>query len=199
MPSWVKRVPCCAVAAVALVLPGCNEGHLNVLGYTTEPPYDCNIRTVYVPIPHNVTFRRGLEFELKRAIDREIESKTPFRVTSSPDNADTELLTKIVSRTKNVINFNQNNEVRDAETTLAVEVLWRDLRGGQFGDMVNTPPGTAPLGMTDATPAPPAPAPTIITAPSNFIPELGGSLTSAEKQMIDRIAVQIVSMMERPW
>src|SRR5687768_2229527 len=111
--SPMKRVGFCVVAAAALTLPACNEGHLNLLGYTTEPPYDCSIQTVYVPIPQNVTFRRGLEFELKRAIDREIESKTPYRVTSNPDTADTELTTKIISRTKNVINFNQNNEVRD--------------------------------------------------------------------------------------
>jgi hypothetical protein len=188
------------VIVAALTLPACNAGHLNLWGYTTEPPYDCNIQTVYVPIPQNVTFRRGLEFELKRAIDREIESKTPYRVTSNPDAANTELVAKIISRTKNVINFNQNNEVRDAETTLAVEVLWRDLRAGRAGDVVNPPPppGTAPLGMVDV-PAPLAPVPMLITAAGNFIPELGGSITTAEKQMIDRIAVQIVSMMERPW
>src|SRR5438128_120449 len=94
----VRRLAGCVVAAAGLALPGCSDGHLNLLGYTTEPSYDCTIQTVYVPIPQNVTFRRGLEFELKRAIDREIESKTIFRVTSDRDSADTELVTKIVSR-----------------------------------------------------------------------------------------------------
>ena len=41
---------------------------------------------------------------------------------------------------------------------------------------------------------------TIIVQPAaHFIPELGGSVTSAERQIVDRLAVQIVSMMERPW
>src|SRR5207253_5829534 len=92
MRAWLTRprLAACVVAAGSFLLPACNDGHLNVLGYTSEPPYDCSIQTVYVPIPQNLTYRRGLEFDLKRAIDREIESKTPYRVSSNPDNADTE-------------------------------------------------------------------------------------------------------------
>jgi hypothetical protein len=32
-----------------------------------------------------------------------------------------------------------------------------------------------------------------------LITEQGGSLTTGEKQNVDRLAVQIVSMMELPW
>src|SRR5262249_6516904 len=125
--SLTTRLALCAVAGIALLLPACNDGHLNLFGYTTEPPYDRSICTVYVPIPQNVTFRRGLEFDLKRALDREIESKTPYRVASSPEGADTELICKIVSRTKTVVVVNKNNKTRDAETTRGVEVSWRAL------------------------------------------------------------------------
>jgi hypothetical protein len=41
--------------------------------------------------------------------------------------------------------------------------------------------------------------PLILAPVGTFIPELGGSVTSAEWQAINRLAVQIVSMMERPW
>lgn len=206
--SLTPRLALCAVAGVALLLPACNDGHLNLFGYTTEPPYDRSICTVYVPIPQNVTFRRGLEFDLKRALDREIESKTPYKVASSPEGADTELICKIVSRTKNVVVVNQNNEIRDAETTLGVEVSWRDLRIQPIYDALAKQPATAAPAMPSvdplaprppAPPAPPAPLPILVTAPSNFVPELGGSLTTAEKQMVDRLAVQIVSMMEKGW
>jgi hypothetical protein len=198
-----KRLALSVLAAGILLLPACNDGHINFLGYTSEPTYDCGIRTVYVPIPQNVTFRRGLEFDLKRAIDREIELKTPFRVASSPDNADTELAVKIVARNKSVVVFNQLNEVRDAETTLTAEVVWRDLRPNRFGDVLNPSPldrgVRPPPGPLDPLAPPPAPKPVPINAVSSFIPEVGGSITTAEKQMVDRMAVQIVSMMERPW
>jgi len=74
-----------------------------------------------------------------------------------------------------------------------------------------TPP-TAPGGAVAAIPTEGAPAvgpgclppvppsgKVIITSTGNFIPELGQSLTTAQKQNVDRLAVQIVSMMEKPW
>jgi hypothetical protein len=32
-----------------------------------------------------------------------------------------------------------------------------------------------------------------------FIPELGQSITTAQQQNVNRLAIQIVSMMEKPW
>ncbi len=84
------------------------------------------IRTVYVPIFKNHTFRRGYEFHLTRAVVREIEAKTPYKVVSNCESADTELVGTIITFTKRVINANQLNEVREAETTLGVEVVGSD-------------------------------------------------------------------------
>src|SRR5262245_17178092 len=121
------------LAASALIMPSCEwDGNFTVLGYTTKPQYPCNIHTVYVPIFKNLTLWRGLEFDLTRAVIREIEAKTPYKVVSSPDSADTELKGTIVSLNKNVINRNQLNEIREAETTLAVEITWKDLRTGEI-------------------------------------------------------------------
>ncbi|HVS34304.1 MAG TPA: LptE family protein [Gemmataceae bacterium] len=39
----------------------------------------------------------------------------------------------------------------------------------------------------------------IITALGDFIPEIGQSLTTAQQQSVNQAAVQIVSMMEKPW
>src|SRR5262249_1307172 len=109
------------VGMISCALAGCSsDGHFTFLGYTTRPNYDCDIRTVYVPIFQNVTFRRGLEFDLTRAVIREIESKTPFKVVSCADGADTELTEKIITRNKAIVNVTQINEIREAETTLGV-------------------------------------------------------------------------------
>jgi hypothetical protein len=220
---------------LALLLSGCGwDGHLTVFGYTTRPNYDEHIKTVYVPIFENRTFRRGWEFELTRAVIREIEAKTPFKVVADRDKADTELIGTIISMNKLIINRNQLNEVREGETTLGVEVYWRDLRTGEIlssgrrtGEaplppIVNEPlqelpagtiaPPTAPgdMGRPAAGIAsgpvppggpgvPPQPPPTLVQSIATFIPELGESLTTAQKKNTERLAVQIVAMMEKPW
>src|SRR5262249_42619491 len=89
------------VSGLALLLPSCtNDGHVSLFGYTSHPPYDLSIATVRVPIFKNLSFRRGLEFDLTRAVVREIESKTPYKVVSGDCPADTELSGTIINLTK---------------------------------------------------------------------------------------------------
>jgi hypothetical protein len=187
-------------AAVALALPSCSaDGQLCLFGYTSAPNYDLSIRTVRVPIFENVTFRRGLEFDLTRAVIREIESKTPWKVVQDCEAADTELVGKIVSRSKAVTIFNQIGEIRDAETYLTVELVWRDLRPGHVGEILSGPRRGRPDEPPEALGPPPAQPPVLVQSIASFIPEVGQSLTSAEKVNVDRLATQIVSMMEKPW
>jgi Lipopolysaccharide-assembly len=191
----------CRVALLAgiLLLPACgSDGQFCILGYTTRPNYNSNIRTVRVPIFKNLTFRRGLEFELTRAVVREIEAKTPYKVVSG-DDADTELSGTILTLTKSVINRTQLNEVREAETVLGVEVVWKDLRTGEILSQPPPPPGAPPPPPPPPGQPPPPPKPVLIQSTASFIPELGESITTAQKRNVDRLAVQIVSMMETPW
>jgi hypothetical protein len=192
------------LTVLVLLLPSCDwDGHFTILNYTTRPNYDTSIHTVRVPIFENVTLRRGLEFDLTRAVIREIEAKSPYKVVSAGCAADTELKGRIVTLNKNLLNRNQLNEVLEAETILSVEIVWRDLRTGEIlsrprlgrpGDPLPPPPTLAP-----GAPPPPPPPPVLVQSVGGFIPELGGSLTTAEKQNVDRLAIQIVSMMEIPW
>jgi hypothetical protein len=226
----------------AVCLPACDADHnFTVLGYSTRPLYNPHIHTVYVPIFKNLTFYRGLEFELTRELVAQIELKTPFKVVSDCCEADTELTGTIVSYNKNVINRSQINEIREAETTLAVEVIWRDRRTGEVLSRPRAPgtlapslplmpapnelpgaiggpgvlggqgvvggPGMAigpgvPLGpVPDGGPPPPLAKtpPTLVQSVATFIPELGGSITTARADNVRRLAIQIVSMMEQPW
>jgi hypothetical protein len=205
--SWLA----CVVAGVALVLPSCTgDGQISLFGYTSRPNYDPTIHTVHVPIFKNTTLnttvRRGLEFDLTQAVIREIEAKTPFKVVSDPACADTELTGTIVGLTKNIININPLNEVREAETVLTVQVIWRDLRPGHTGEILSLPkpPGGGPQVLPPPPPGsppgtPPVAPPVIVQSTANFVPELGQSLTTAEQRNINRLAIQIVSMMEMPW
>lgn len=192
MPRSMRLLLC----SLVLWLPACaGDGHFSVLGYTTRPNYEAGIRTVYVPIFENRTFRRGFEFELTRAVVREIEAKTPYKVVSNQECADTELIGVITRFKKGILNANQLNEVREAETTMVVEIVWRDRRTGEILSQPKRPEPEFPEG----DPKPPKPVPTEVQSLATFIPELGQTLTSSERLNVNRLAIQIVSLMEKPW
>ena len=133
----------------ALALCGCESGgHFTVLGYTTKPNYDEGVRTVHVPIFENITFRRGIELDLTRAVIREIEQKTPYKVVSDRCRADTELSGTILNANKNLLNRNQLNEVREAEVVVTVSLIWKDLRTGEILSRSGQAPNVSWLGRT---------------------------------------------------
>jgi len=264
----VRRAASTALALLGLFLPACTQdGHFTFLGYTTQPNYNMKIHTVRVPIFKNYTFRRGLEFELTREVCKQIEQKTPYKVVSADQPADSELLGTITIFNKNMLNRNQLNEIREAETTLTVELIWRDLRTGEIlslpekgpgapavnlaipgqpvltipglpgvemgpppteeappvdptqpptsgptlpevagptppaGSLPLPPPGTAGLPPPPGTPGAPVPAKPVVAVQSlaTYAPELGQTNWSAYQLNIQRMATQIVSMMEAPW
>ena len=238
------------LATYALLLPSCAwDGHFDVLGYTTQPNYDTSFKTVRVPIFKSRvnlvgTTGPGLEQDLTEAIVREIQLKTPYKI--SQGDADTELTGTIIGFTKGLLNYTQLNTVREAETTLIVELVWRDLRTGKIltkatrrpgqplpvdprqpllpddltaGRETVLPPGIRPNGVISAPIRPSSDiigtgsnevavidpqtrekaVPVVIRSVGHFRPELGESITTALKENVDRIAVQIVSVMEKGW
>jgi hypothetical protein len=194
----IRRLAVLLLAALVLALPACSgDGQFCFLGYTTAPNYDMSIRTVYVPIFKNTTLRRGLEFYLTEAVVREIESKTPYKVASCQAGADTELVGTVVSRSKMPTVMSQLGEVRDIEATLTVELHWRDLRPDHTGEQL----AMVKPHRADDPPPPPGvkQPPVVVQALVSFEPELGVSLAVAEKIACDRLAVQIVSAMEKAW
>jgi hypothetical protein len=252
---WRSGLRLAGACALALVIPACESGgHFTILGYSTRPNYDTKYKTIKVNIFKNPTFWAvvpvpGLEMQLTEALVREIEEKTPYKVVQC--NADTELIGSVKFFTKGILGYNQLFEVREAETTLTVEVLWRDIKTGQIltmmgrrpgqplpAEAIAAPPTLAPgiLAPIPAIPTSPLTAPTPTTVPdtaplagptppppgtplgplppgaavppwafqlvrsvAHFRPELGESISTAQKKNVDRMAVQIVSMMEAPW
>jgi hypothetical protein len=244
----ISQLTLLTCAAALLALPACTSDRpYSFFGYQAGQAalYDCSIHTVHVPIFQNRTFVRGLEFDLTRAVVREIETKTPYKVVGADENADAELTGVIIAFTKGTLNVNQLNEIREQETNLVVEVAFHDLRTGEFlSDPARRPPGTSgpalpslpgaapiagqpglvapgtvsaptapgaaaavlgpngkPLLGLDGKPlcAPPGSGKVVIGSLGDFVPEVGQSLTTAQQQNVNRLAVQIVSMMEKPW
>ena len=64
---------------VALLLPGCAAYR-----FGSATMFRPGIRTVHVPIVRNDTFRLDLGVRLSEALVKEIESRTPYKVTGDP-------------------------------------------------------------------------------------------------------------------
>lgn len=194
---------------------GCaHGGHFGLFGYTTAPNYDPEIRTVYVPVFRTKVFEttpyRGMEMTLTRKVIDAIESKTPMKVLSDPDGADTELQGTVTVISKILTNRTPFNEAREIALYVTCEIVWFDLRPGHEGRVLTNPrnkdtavppmqgfqfdPDNPPL-----PPKPDAPRPVQISANGRAMPEVGETNTTALNMAMERLAVKIVSAMEQPW
>lgn len=146
--------------------------------------YRPDIRTVHVPMFQSDSFRRNLGEQLTEAVVKEIELKTPFKVIDDPLAADSVLTGRIVSERKRVLAENRNDEPRDIETDIVVQINWYDRRGDTvLADACFT---LAQQGFS-------------ISQSADFVPEAGQSIATAQQEAFRRIARQVVSQMEAPW
>ena len=141
-----------------------------------------DIRTVHVPIVQSESFRRGLGERLTEAIVKEIELRTPYKVVDA-SNADSIFRARLVDEHKRVIAENQFDEARDIETLMILEVSWLDRQGQQLIQRTEIP-------LDEGI---------YITQSASFVPEGGQSLVTAQQEVIQKIASQIVAQMELPW
>lgn len=201
-----------AILFAVVLAAGCQGGgHLNILGYTTDPPFDPNIGTVYVPVFKNVAFQttpyRGLEVDITKAVVRELGQRAGApRVVSDPERADTELLGTLVMIQKRELNRNLQNLSREVEMVITCHVVWRDLRTGRIlSNPRQQPSEPPPVAFDPSLPPPPEPAvneipiPVVLVATGRLIPEVGETSATASKLAVDQLARQIVNMMEKPW
>jgi hypothetical protein len=100
-------------------------------GYAFDSPYDQNVRTIAVDVFDNDTYERGVEFELTDALIKEIEARTPYKVTSA-SRADTILTGRIRRIERTQLSKSQLTGLSEEVTvSVTIDVHWRDLRTGQ--------------------------------------------------------------------
>lgn len=145
--------------------------------------YPQDVRTVHVPVFESTSFRRNLGERLTEAVAKEIERKTNYKVVGDAG-ADSILSGRIVGESKHLTIQSRSGEPREVQADLQIEVSWVDRRGA-----VLRPPQMVPL----------PPEMTEIGAAANVIPEVGQSVATAHQQAIERLAEQIVALMEAPW
>jgi len=192
---------------------GCQGGgDVSLFGYSTKPPYDPSIRSVYIPVFKNPIFHtsphRGIEVDLTEEIVRELNGRrTPMRVVSDPRIADTELIGEITYMGKGIQNRSLQNLNREFDVIVGCKVAWRDNRTGKNltgtrGPVFPEQPGPAFDPSREQGP-PPGPdlTPNVVTITGygRVLPELGESNVTGAQAACKQIAKQIVNMMEAPW
>lgn len=165
-----------------LGMVSCLASSFGCVGYQigADSMFRPDIHTVYVPPFESNTFRRNLGERLTEAVVKEIEATTPYKVVDS-SRADSVLQGRILAETKRVIVENTNDEAREIETNLQVQINWVNRRGD-------------PLIQRSALPLP-----TVlvdISQSSTLVPEAGQSIATAHQETISRLAKQIVAQME---
>lgn len=112
------------VALSVLFLTGC--------GYSTKELYPTAYTTVAVPNFENLTFTREVEFELREALIKEIEQRTPYKVVRAPGAADTLLEGTVTEVRRSLVSRQEGTGVpQEVEFTVVIDFVWRDLRTGE--------------------------------------------------------------------
>ena len=158
--------------ALAMLSPGCKYS-----GYSIRAPYDTAVKTVYVPVFKSITFRRDINLYLTELVIKEIERRTPYKVVGKREGADTTLEGTISYAEKNVVIESPNNLPRQLTSTLVVAVTWTDNKAEEQK----------------------APNPAVVADTFNFYPEIGETAEAAFYRTAEKMAVQIVNMMEQAW
>jgi len=145
--------------------------------------YNDHIKTVYVPMFESESFRKDMAERLTEAVCKRIEERTPYKVVGRPT-ADSVLQGKLISDSQAVLTKNKYNDVRQKQVSLYAEVVWVDRRGHELRRSEPIPWGMVRDGITTSW---------------DMVPEMGDSTVLAQQKAIDRMAEQIVNMMENPW
>lgn len=146
--------------------------------------YPADVATVHVPIFESDSFRRNLGERLTEAVCKRIEAESNYKVVRSGV-ADSTLAGRIIHDRKRVLIENRNDDVREVETSLYVQVTWTK-RDGTL------------IAQNAMIPVDPALAVDVLGL-SSVVPETGQSIATGHQKAIDRLAAQIVGMMEAPW
>ncbi|MFO1021015.1 MAG: LptE family protein [Planctomycetales bacterium] len=172
----------CRRTALGLLLAG-GTSALTGCGYVVGHGFDPQLRTVCVPIFKNDTNRRNIEYMLTEAVQKQIQTRTSYKLVKDPE-ADTRLVGRIVDIRKNVLGETQFDDPRELQLTLAAKVKWEDLRSQKV--------------LMERTYDMPQDAVQFL-ARGDFAPEVGQSLATAQQTAVDKMARDIVNMMEVPW
>ena len=166
------------VVMIQLSVAGCA-----LYQFGPSPLYHDGIGTVHVPIVRNLTYRHDLGVRLTDALVREIEERTPYKVTGDP-NADSTLVVELIDESKSVLTETTSDDPRALEASIIAQANWVS-RSGQRLMQNSIIPTAGDLNT--------------FSQDSRFVPEAGQSVDTAFQASIESMAQRIVSQMEKRW
>lgn len=165
------------MVAILLALGGCAPYRFGVRSL-----YPQDIETVHVPMFESDSFRRYLGEELTEAVAKEIERTTPYKVVGAAD-ADSVLLGRLGPDTKKVLVETGTDEPRQLQLNYTVQIRWLTRDQQVLREQtINLPADLVTIGQA-----------------SDFVPEVGQTYATQSTDAIQRLARQIVHLMEAPW
>jgi len=165
-------------AGTAVWLSGCAPYQLGNAGR-----FPAGVRTVHVPVVRNATFRHDLGVRLTEALVREIELRTPYKVTADPS-ADTTLKCEVIGETKRVLTETEADYARALDAAIQVRASWTDRSGRLLLQNAVVPADDLTI---------------LFSQDERFVPEAGQSVDTAMQKAIEDLAGRIVSQMEIRW
>lgn len=149
------------------IIAGCSYSSRSILKQ--------NVNTVYIPILDNQTFRRGMEYELTKAIKNEIMFKTQLRIVNK-NTADSLLEGEIVSFTEQTMIVDADDRIVEGRIFITVNFSWKDLRTDRL--LVD---GKDVIGTTE------------------FVVDRGETIMTAKNEAYTDIAEKMVDQMNERW
>lgn len=117
------------VTLMCAVLAGCTADP--AAGWSTASAWPTDVRTVSVGLFENDTPNRNFDFEFADALIKEIEARTPFKVTA-PGRADT-IVTGRIRRVQHeqLSKSTLTGLSEEVMVSVTIDLTWTDLRTGE--------------------------------------------------------------------
>lgn len=158
-------------AGLTALVGGCSLG-----GYSNNWPYPEEIRSVYVEMFDNSSFRRGYEFTLTDAICKRIEAQTPYKIISDREQADSVLSGSMSAGDAILAVDRYTGKPLEQEALIRVTFSWKNLRTGEV--LINNES---------------------VVASASYSDFLDQSYEYSADLAVNKAAQRVVERMESPW
>lgn len=172
--NFVLRISAAAAALyVAIGVAGCGSS----TGYSNASLFPDDVESVYVEMFDNRSFRRGQEYTFSNALAKRIEAETPYKIVSDRDRADSVISGQLVSVGESILTLERElGRALEKEVIVAAVVNWKSLKTGRL--MINNQ---------------------TVTAAASYSEFQGQDFTYASTVAANKLAQNVVQLMENPW
>jgi hypothetical protein len=162
-----------AILGSVLAGGGCGSS----TGYSNASLFPNDVESVYVEMFDNRSFRRGQEYTFSNALAKRIEAETPYKIVSDRDRADSVISGQLVTVGESILTLEREiGRALEKEVVITAVVNWKSLKTGRL--MINNQ---------------------TISAAASYSEFQGQDFTYASTVAANKLAQNVVQLMENPW